>query len=103
MFISSYWGGLLSFIPQSWEENLSWATRKFGNKSVVAMNGRLIWQAMVSHVWRERCMRAFGDQKRSSEDLIRIIKSEVCVLVQDPTELETFWSAGSGPSDLLSP
>ncbi|CAL1392365.1 unnamed protein product [Linum trigynum] len=88
-------GQFTSFLPRSWEDNLLWATRKFGVKKPCALVGRLIWQSHISHILRERYRRAFGENGKTTETLVSRVQSEVRVMVQDPVLLEKYWAAAS--------
>ncbi|CAL1388850.1 unnamed protein product [Linum trigynum] len=69
-----------NFRPRNREDGLNWVIKNFGWKGEEAAAGRLIWQSVLSHTWRERCNRAFGADRKDVKALVRIVKMEVKLL-----------------------
>ncbi|CAL1355363.1 unnamed protein product [Linum trigynum] len=62
---------------QTWEAMVSWLLEKYNKQVEEAETWRFIWQTWISHTWRERCRRLYGDKVRGSQELISGMKAEI--------------------------
>ncbi|CAL1356365.1 unnamed protein product [Linum trigynum] len=79
-------------VMQSWDEVVALIMSKLGGITEATETGKLIWQAWVSYIWRERCRRLYSAEEKSCNVLVKEIKSEVeCLLGSHRVSL--FWDS----------
>ncbi|CAL1411632.1 unnamed protein product [Linum trigynum] len=70
-----------------WSGERAWASQQFQKRIEAALAGRMIWQALIAAVWRERCKVKYGGKLLDLEGLIRLVKSELIVVLAQLAEL----------------
>ncbi|CAN1820628.1 hypothetical protein LINPERHAP1_LOCUS29187 [Linum perenne] len=72
---------LQHFFPQirdfSWDEVFQFASSNFVSNSVSSGVKRLIWEAVTSSIWRERCARVFGSSHISAQGLVENVSGDI--------------------------
>ncbi|CAL1360043.1 unnamed protein product [Linum trigynum] len=72
-----------SRIPSnSWEVELNWAVTAFAGPSATCRVGRIIWQSLISSIWRDKCKAKHGKQILSLEKVQVRVKSDLEVLCE---------------------
>ncbi|CAN1159861.1 hypothetical protein LINPERHAP2_LOCUS22968 [Linum perenne] len=51
---------IMPYRVKTWNERISYYSRKFSNSSTQSKAGRILWRSIISNVWYERCRRQAG-------------------------------------------
>ncbi|CAN1337325.1 hypothetical protein LINPERPRIM_LOCUS37560 [Linum perenne] len=65
----------------TWELEIKRVAAKWSGNSMQAKKGRLMWRALISTVWYERCLRNAGVKPRSADDLFALLAYD-CACIQ---------------------
>ncbi|CAL1366503.1 unnamed protein product [Linum trigynum] len=72
----------------TFDDYLAWAVRHFKGKKALAMVGRMVWNLVVSMVWRERCGRLYGGKSMTYGEVIRTVRRLIELARQGNTALD---------------
>ncbi|XP_026431629.1 uncharacterized protein LOC113328844 [Papaver somniferum] len=83
MFSSGIWNGILlklvyvRVLPNTWEEEIYWCLQNFKGHDSVAVINRLVLNAFIYHIWRERNNIIFRSSFNSQDQVSLLIVQDV--------------------------
>ncbi|KAL0283156.1 UNVERIFIED_CONTAM: hypothetical protein Sradi_7238800 [Sesamum radiatum] len=65
----------------NWSRIIRWASARWRGRHVVNAAYRALLSSLVYHLWRERNLRVFQHSSRTTEDIARIVVTEIRDLI----------------------